>query len=68
MTDLAGEPAYADTVLDLKQRLVDIINTEYVVPPPIGPEQAGPEVNPADPNGMKARGLNWCPTTDITMP
>ncbi len=72
LNDLAGDPAYADKVLELKQLLVDKISLGYVAPPPLSRDMRAAtstaETNPADPHGMKAWGLGWCPDADITVP
>lgn len=72
-TDLAGDPAYADIMADLKQRIIDKVNNEYKGPPSsyyeIRAQQAMAvmETNPDDP-AAKGWGIGFCDDLDLLMP
>ena len=67
--DIASDPAYADTITDLKQRLINKINNEYVPPPDTYYETRSPvlEPNPADASQV-AWGIGFCDDLDLLMP
>ena len=67
--DLAGDSKYSDKLNELKQRLADEINNNYVAPlPEVESSKPPPEINPDDPNGMVGLAMGGCEGVDKTMP